>query len=251
MASEKTDAIVVRLVNWSESSCILTLLTRDFGVISAVAKGAHRLNGPFESALDLLAVCRIVFIAKSSDALDILTEAKLTRRFRSGSRDLLRLYVGYYLAELIHALVEPGPTTTELFELTEQTLLLLDEAQPIHATLLQWELQLLRLLGYLPSLQVCACCGGEVPPQTSHPFAIMAGGLVCDTCLPGQRMVIRMQRESLQCMHHLAEPNWLHRPIPEVPRPIRAELRGCIQRYLTATFDRPFRLPSFLEDLAH
>ncbi len=39
MASEKSDAIVLKVVAWSETSSIVTLLTRDFGRISAVAKG--------------------------------------------------------------------------------------------------------------------------------------------------------------------------------------------------------------------
>src|SRR5690606_28430132 len=81
MSSEKTDAIVIRLVEFSESSAVVTLFTRDFGKISGLAKGARRPKSAFESALDLLAVCRIVFLHKSSDALDLLTEAKLERRF--------------------------------------------------------------------------------------------------------------------------------------------------------------------------
>ena len=108
MASEKSRAIVLRLVDFSESSCIVTLFTEDFGKIGALAKGARRLKGPFESALDLLAVCRIVFLHKSSDALDLLTEAKLERRFRAASRDLSRLYAGYYMAEPSHV-PRPNP----------------------------------------------------------------------------------------------------------------------------------------------
>ena len=53
-----------------------------------LAKGARRPKGPFESALDLLSLCRIVFLRKSSDALDLLTEARLERRFRVVGRDL-------------------------------------------------------------------------------------------------------------------------------------------------------------------
>ncbi len=81
MSSEKTLAIVVRVVEFSESSCVVTLFTRDFGKVGALAKGARRPKSSFESALDLLAVCRIVFLHKSSDTLDLLTEAKLERRF--------------------------------------------------------------------------------------------------------------------------------------------------------------------------
>jgi DNA repair protein RecO (recombination protein O) len=89
MPTEKTSAIVLRVVDFSESSCVLTLFTEHFGKIGALAKGARRPKGPFDSALDLLAVCRIVFIHKSSDALDLLTEAKLERRFRAAAATCL------------------------------------------------------------------------------------------------------------------------------------------------------------------
>ena len=99
MTLEKTDAIVIRLVDFSETSCVVTLFSRHFGKIAALAKGARRPKGPFDSALDLLTVCRIVFLHKSSDALDLLTEAKMVRRFRSASRSLPHLYAAYYIAE--------------------------------------------------------------------------------------------------------------------------------------------------------
>ena len=98
MSAEKSLAIVLRTIEFSETSVVTTLFTEKFGKISALAKGARRPKGPFESALDLLAVVRIVFLHKSSDALDLLTEAKLERRFRAAARDLSRLYAGYYVA---------------------------------------------------------------------------------------------------------------------------------------------------------
>src|SRR5512136_1526288 len=108
MTTEKTSAIVLRVVDFSETSCVVTLFTEGFGRIGVLAKGARRPKGPFDSALDLLAVCRIVFIDKSADALDLLTEARLERRFRSASRDLSRLYAGYYVAELLLELTDLG-----------------------------------------------------------------------------------------------------------------------------------------------
>ena len=97
MSSEKSWAVVIRVVDFSESSCIVTLFTEGFGKISALAKGARRPKGPFEAAIDLLAVCRVVFLHKSSEALDLLTEAKLERRFRAASKSLSRLYAGLRL----------------------------------------------------------------------------------------------------------------------------------------------------------
>src|SRR5487761_1143165 len=99
MAAEKALALVLRVVEFSETSSVVTLFTREFGKIHGLAKGARRLKGPFESALDLLALCRIVLLRKSSDALDLLTEAKLERRFRPADRDLSSLYAGHYVAD--------------------------------------------------------------------------------------------------------------------------------------------------------
>src|SRR3954452_21379994 len=116
MPSEKSHAIVLKLVEFSETSCVLTLFTEDFGKIGALAKGARRPKGPFEGALDLLALVRIVLIRKSSDTLDLLTEARLERRFRAAQRELVRLYAGYYVAELLAELTDTGDPHRELFE---------------------------------------------------------------------------------------------------------------------------------------
>ena len=94
MAAEKTTGIVLRVIAFSETSCIVTMMTRDFGKITTLAKGARRPKSPFEAALDVLAICRIVFLDKSSGAMGLLTEAKLERRFRSASASLTRLYAG-------------------------------------------------------------------------------------------------------------------------------------------------------------
>ena len=106
MSAEKTRAIILRVIEFSETSCVVTLFTEDFGKVGALAKGARRPKSPFEGAIDLLALARIVLIRKSSDSLDLLTEAKLDRRFRAAERSLARLHAGYYVAELASVAAE-------------------------------------------------------------------------------------------------------------------------------------------------
>jgi len=54
MSTEKTEAIIIRQVDFSETSRVVTFYTREFGKVPLLAKGAKRLKGPFESGLDLL-----------------------------------------------------------------------------------------------------------------------------------------------------------------------------------------------------
>src|SRR5215831_14895092 len=101
MATEKAQALVLRTTDWSESSRIATLWTREFGKVRVLAKGGRRLKSAFENALDLLTLCSIVLIRKSSGSLDLLTEARVVRRFRQLRDDLPALYSAYYVAELL------------------------------------------------------------------------------------------------------------------------------------------------------
>src|SRR5688572_735420 len=155
MASEKTRAIVLKLIDFSETSYVTTLFTEDFGKVGALAKGAKRPKSPFAGALDLLALVRIVFLRKSSDALDLLTEARLERRFRSAQRELARLYAGYYVAELLAELTEPGDPHRELFLAAERTLLALDQEAPLAETVLRFEAAALTQVGHMPALAQC------------------------------------------------------------------------------------------------
>src|SRR5204862_289984 len=122
---EKALALVVRTTDWSETSRIATLWTREFGKVRVLAKGGRRLKSNFETALDLLTECRILFLRKSSGNLDLLTEAQVVQRFARLRSDLPALYAGYYIAELLTDLTEDYDPHPLLFDEALATLQML------------------------------------------------------------------------------------------------------------------------------
>lgn len=178
--AEKTDAIVIRQADFSETSKVVTFFTRDFGKLSALAKGAKRLKGPFEGALDLLAHCRVVFLPKQ-DALSLLTEAQLVTRFRPVDHNLNRLYVGYYIAELLDGLSSERDVHVPLFEHSIHTLDLISHQPDLRKPLVLFELALLEQIGLLPILDQCQC-GTSIQPQTTYTFWVSQGVLLCPRC---------------------------------------------------------------------
>jgi DNA repair protein RecO (recombination protein O) len=230
VASEKTLAIVLRVIDFSESSCVVTLFTRDFGKVTGLAKGARRPKGPFESALDLLAVVRIVFLRKSSDALDLLTEAKLEQRFRAAARDLSRLYAGYYLAELLLDLTDDDDPHPDLFDAAWEALRGLDDAAHVPTTVLRFELTALKLLGHRPSLDACAGCGDPVAAQARVPFGLIAGGVLCSRCREGKRSVVSLSQAARNALSRELEGVDLP---AEIEPQIRGEVRGLVNQYLS------------------
>src|SRR6202047_4757185 len=154
MAAEKATALVLRTVDWSETSRIATLWTREFGKVRVLAKGGRRLRSNFESALDLLTVCSIVLLRKTSGGLDLLTEAQVVKRFQQLTSDLPALYGAYYVAELLADWTEEDDPHPILFEEALATLGQLGRPDILTGPrLARFEMVLFRELGYSPTLE--------------------------------------------------------------------------------------------------
>lgn len=183
MSTEKAQAIVIRQADFSESSRVITLFSKEFGKFGVLAKGAKRLKGPFDAALDLLSKCRVIFIAKSSGALGILTQAHLEKNFEPVPKSLNSLYGGYYVAELLNGLTEDRDPDPNVFDTAVATLEALeDPSADCLTTLVSFEIQLLHLIGLFPDLTQCCICSEPVEAGERFVHWVRQGGLLCKGC---------------------------------------------------------------------
>jgi DNA repair protein RecO (recombination protein O) len=247
VSAEKAVALVLRTTDFSETSRIATLWTREFGKVRVLAKGGRRLRSNFESALDLLTECSIVFLRKSSGGLDLLTEAQVVRRFPQLRKDLPALYAGYYVAELLADWTEDYDPHPTLFDEARATLLSLGtpgvETGP---RLARFELVLLRELGYGPALEACAACG-RAPAGRGLAFSAAAGGVLCGPCQAGQRERRPLSVAAWQALRALSEAGegWQRAAVLAEPG-VRAEVRQLLNHYVTYLRGRRPRLLPYL-----
>lgn len=203
MQSEKSEAIVIRLADFSESSKVVTCFTRDFGKISALAKGGKRLKSAFEAALDLLSHIRVVFIRKSADRLDLMTEAQLVRRFRPQNNNLFALYGGYYIAELLDGLTEPADPHPRLFDVALESLQELESQPHPELTLIRFQLVTLQEIGQLPLFDSCLSCGVEIAGNGPFSYWVNQGGLLCRACQSAEPYGNRLQAGTIAILNRL------------------------------------------------
>ena len=245
MAAEKALALVLRTTDWSETSRIATLWTRELGKVRVLAKGGRRLKSNFESALDLLTLCSIVLLRKSSGGLDLLTEAQVNERFPRLRTDLPALYAGYYIAELLSDWTEDYDPHPALFDEALATLRAL--GAPGIATgprLARFEMVLLRELGYHPVLDRCAACDTELPANAAAAFSPAAGGILCRNCQTRQRDRTPLSAEAREMLRQLSEPG--ERWQEPWTQATRAEVRQLLGQYVTYLMGRRPRLLPYL-----
>jgi DNA repair protein RecO (recombination protein O) len=242
LSLEKAEGLVVRGADWSESSRIATLWTRELGRVRVLAKGGRRPKSNFESALDLLTVCSIVLLRKSSGSLDLLTEAQVVRRYPRLRQDLQALYAGYYIAELLSDWTEDYDPHPVLYDETLATLADLGGATT-GLRLARFECVLLQELGYFPSLAACAGCGNELS-DSGLVFSAAAGGMTCSACTRTKQDRRPISVEARRLWRELSESAeaWRGTWSPAA----RAELRQHLGHYVTTLMGRRPRSLSYL-----
>src|SRR5947209_1499286 len=205
MSTDKAQALVIRATDFSETSRIVTLWTRELGKVRALAKGGRRLRSSFECALDLLTVCDIVVLRKNSASLDLLTEARVRERFEPLRHDLAALYGGYYVGELLGAWSEDYDPHPPLFDAALQTLRDLGKPELLKGPCVaHFELVLMRELGYGPALDACAGCSRELDGQRLA-FSAAGGGVLCPGCQLKQRERRAIGMPTWQALRLLAQ----------------------------------------------
>jgi DNA repair protein RecO (recombination protein O) len=243
MSTEKAQALVIRASDFSETSRIVTLWTRELGKVRALAKGGRRLRSNFESALDLLTVCDVVFIRKAS-GLDLLTEARVRERFPPLRHDLAALHGAYYVAELLSEWTQDYDPHPPLFDAALETVRELGKDDVLKGPCVaHFELVLLRELGYGPALATCAGCNGKLTGRRLA-FSAAGGGVLCPKCQPAQRERRAISPATWQALRQLgrAEGGWR-----EVTEPaVRREVRQVLDHYVTYLLGRRPRLLPYL-----
>jgi DNA repair protein RecO (recombination protein O) len=264
LAAEQALALVVRGTDWSETSRITTLFTREFGKVRALAKGGRRLKSNFDIAFDLLTVCRIVFLRKSHGGLDLLTEARLEEQFPALRQNLPALYAGYYVAELLADGTQDYDPHPVLFDAAVETLRSLvgatDTTWPpslggggrgvgsagadLSARVSAFELVWLHELGYSPRLDACAGCGAErMNPTAGALFSPSSGGVLCPSCGPAVADRWAASGPALVALRALAEGD----AAPEIPAAVQGEVRHLLGQTVSCVLGRRPRMLSYMD----
>lgn len=150
----RTEAIILRHMNYGETSQIITAFTREKGKISLLAKGARTIKSKFGASLQPLSYSQIVFYHKTTRDLQTLSDSSLLVPFPQLNRDLGKMSMGMQVVELVHQVMEDEQPNVRLFKLLLETLATLNDAvQNIENILPYFSLRLAMLLGFEPDIQ--------------------------------------------------------------------------------------------------
>ncbi len=247
--SHISSAIVLRSRVYGESDKIVTFLTRDFGKLSAIAKGALRSRRRFVASLEPFTHVRLAFRARPHTELGFVESAEIQRAMRNVTRDLDRFAYSTYVLEVIDCMVEGREAEPAIFDLADEMLQTIDSSYP-SPTQPDWlrffETRLLGLAGFEPHLDRCARCSVPAPESDLRfHFDPRKGNLLCDRCSDGAGVPV--SGAAITAIFRLRKCRLADlTPIPQV---LGSEVRLLLQTFLAHHLRRPLRSPALLREI--
>jgi DNA repair protein RecO (recombination protein O) len=212
-----SEAIVIRSLPYGESDKIITFFTRDYGKIKGIAKGARRSRKRFQNALELFSHIRLVFFDREGMGLVRADECDLLGSFSKIREDLRKIYYGHYFLELVDEMTGEREANPGTFDLLLSSLSNLEERETQEDMLRIFEIRMLSLSGYRPSMRRCYSCKKDwenLKGGSTVFFSIDKGALVCEGCsaawdhlvpfsLGTARLIERISQMELSKLHRL------------------------------------------------
>lgn len=190
----EVDGFVLSEIPYGESSKIINVLTREYGVIGIMCKGAKSLKNRYRVPTMKLSYSHFNIMYKENK-LSTLVSADVINPFKLVKSDILLVSFLAYLTELTSQVVKQSNDIENIYDDFIKTILKLEDGlDPIVLTNIL-EIKYLEYLGVLFNLDECVICGSKNNIAT---FAADKGGYICINCLTNEiivdKKVIKMIR---------------------------------------------------------
>lgn len=205
MNHHQTHAFVLRTTDYGERDVIVTLLGRDTGRFSAIARSAKTSRRRFPGSLQPIRRLNASFTTRARNDLATLTDAQVITDYPGIELDLEKISLASYATELVRETCREGDEASEIFDLLEHLFsqlsansATLEESQTL---LCRFELHLLHALGAMPSLDGCARCGLAAESLQKFACSRLGEGLICHECRRLGEPIGILEANALHLLH--------------------------------------------------
>jgi DNA repair protein RecO (recombination protein O) len=242
MAQYQTEAVLLGVRNFGEADRMVTLLSREFGKITAVAYGARRPRSRLAAGMQTFMHADLSL--QDGKNLDSIKQYEARNPFRQLREDLTCMAYATFLAELAAELCPERQPEPLVFDLLIQLFHFVSLRNP-RVVALAGAWQLLALTGYSPEYQHCVVCNREL--HFPAYFDTTAGGGVCLEC--GHSGLLSFHQSTAEFIDILLGLNWSNPGHFSVSGAALTQSEKILAAYLLCQTDRPLKSMDFIQQV--
>jgi DNA repair protein RecO (recombination protein O) len=243
----RTDAIVLRRQDFGEADRLLTLLTPEHGKFRAIAKGARKPTARKTGHVELFALVDML-IHHGRGELLIVSQAENKETFMPLRDDLVLGTYANHFVELLDRFTGDEDANRAEFDLLANGLrLLCTDADP-RLIARTYELHILALAGFSPTLHQCAIGQEELQPIDQF-FSPMDGGVICPEHCEGLTRGLSISLNALKTLRYMQTRVWDAIKVLQLNGVLHLELERLMLAYITYVLERRLQSVEFLKRL--
>jgi len=181
MEIKKVTGIVLNSHDYSESSRIINVSTKEHGIIGMMAKGAKRPKNSLSSVTNPLIYGEFNIYYKEGK-LSTLISVDVINNFKNIMKDITLISYATFITELTGQVLKHD-NDAELFDIFANSLIKIDQGLNPKVITNIVELKYLSFLGIMPILEECAICGDKTNIVALSSYK---GGYLCNECAEGE-----------------------------------------------------------------
>lgn len=241
-----TDGLIIREQQIGDNDKIVSILSRDMGVISAYASGAKSIKSKKGAATTLLSYSSVT-LKRKGDSLRVVEASPIEVFFKTGS-DIESLSLAQYFCELAlnHA---PDDRNSEIvLRLFLNALHFLNEnKRNIHLIKAIVELKLMSLIGYMPNMVACSKCM-KYESELMY-FDTFEGCIFCSGCAKYDRNFAVINATLIMAMRHIIYADFTKLFSFTLPDEAAKALSSITEKYLINKTEHNLKTLKFFNSL--
>lgn len=247
MSIQKSEAIILKIREFRETSLIVSFFTKDFGKVSGIIKGIRNQPQRYGGMPKTFARNHIIFYEKSNSDLNLVTHCEEKEVFPSIRRDWEKTNYAHYFVELLDIVTPAFDKNEPLFTLIVDSLAALSQDFPGRQIARLFEVRLLNLSGFKPRLDGCVNCQGKIRAEHSPArFSAVLGGMLCPGCFTLDRNAKAVNKGTLASITYIENANWQKSLQLKMNGEVAAELAGILSNFLDIHLDKKINSRKFL-----
>lgn len=244
---ERTNALVLRAVNYKESDKILTLLTDQQGKLTVSARGCRKKGSAIAAPCQLL--CWSELVLYEHRGRWSVKEGLTLEQFRGVRTDLQKLALSCYFAEVSELLCVEGVPNGQQISLVLNSLYALDQLdKPLALVKAAFEMRSMVLAGYTPMVDACAVCGAQQPRAAM--LHLQEGLLYCANCqsLMQKDAFMPLSAQGLEALRYIIYGEAKRLFSFSLAQKDLTQLAALTERYLLTQLERGFHTLDYYND---
>lgn len=244
MSYIKTKGVILKEINVGEADKIVTIFSKNKGKITGSAKGARRPKSRFVAGSQLF--CYSEFVLFKGKDMYSINSCDVIEPFYEIRNDLVKLTYAAHINEIVVDNVQEEQPSSKVLQLFLNSLYMLAKTEKAPEQIARvFEIRLMAILGYAPSVIGCIKCGKE--DFTDFSFSFINCGFLCKGCIADDKYALNLSEGAARAINYIVYSNIKNVFNFEVSKKILGELERVSKRYLKDRLDREYNKLDFLK----